>query len=280
MIGKFKTGPLMSHCRITAVLTAYNSDKTLHKSINSLLSQSHPPDELILVNDGSTDHTLEVLRAYESRYTNVVVLNPGRIGRAAALNLAVFHATSDFIANQDADDVSYPDRLQKQLELLKKNTNFGAVGAGAHIVYGSSEENFSTRLPSANPNKATRSLAKHVPFPHTLATFRKEAWEEAGGYPDVRYLIDYNLWVCMARKGWRLSNVPEPLGTHYKYESSYWATNFPQREQQRALARLQSKTIKDLNLPFWMFFYPFLRYFGSFAPQSLRVFLRRFRNEP
>ena len=109
----------MNNSTITIGLTTYNAEATIKAALDSALIQSHPASQIILVDDASTDHTLEVVATYSSKDPRFLVLeNPLNSGVAVSRNRSVEHASGEFIVFFDDDDISHPRRLERQLERI------------------------------------------------------------------------------------------------------------------------------------------------------------------
>lgn len=132
------------------------------------------------------------------------------------------------------------------------------------------------RQPPESHEAILRELPKRVPICHTVSTFRKQAWKEAGGYPiESNGVADFHFYVRVAEKGWELANVPVNTSTHYVYEQSFWIGNVKYGKRQKALMDLQHDAIKRLNLPGFYHLYPLSRQLYYRAPNSLKTFIRR-----
>jgi glycosyltransferase involved in cell wall biosynthesis len=215
-----------------------------------------------------------MLRECVGQNPRVRVFSPGRLGRACALNYAVEKARGTYIANHDFDDVSYSDRLSVQVPVLENNPKVGIVG-GDHVAV---DENRGERYVRRQPRKhhqIVRAMARYIPVAHTIATFRKEAWEEVGGYPEVENAIDMRFWIRLVNAGWRMNNPSEVLGEHFIYSDSFWNENFNYAYRQFDLARLNARVIREQNLPSWMYVYPLSRLFYGGLPPQLKRYARR-----
>jgi glycosyltransferase EpsE len=186
----------------------------------------------------------------------------------------VAQATSEYIARQDFDDCSYPDRLRLQVARLDADPKLGVVG-GHYVLVDEIRRERYLRHPPIEHEAIITAMAKYIPIAHTLATFRKQAWAEAGGYPIVNNLIDLRLWLRVAKLGWRFANVPEVLGEHYVHDSSFFNRSLKYVERQRDLARVQAEAVRELNLPSWMYVYALWRHAYAYAPVGLKRLLRR-----
>ncbi|HJR16057.1 MAG TPA: glycosyltransferase [Gemmatimonadales bacterium] len=259
---------------MSVVTTVYNGEPYFDRAIPGVLAQTFSDFEFILVDDGSRDRTLERLHELAHHDRRVRVFAPGRLGAAAAYNYAVSQARGDYIARQDFDDRSYPDRLRLQLELLDANPEVGVVGGSFVQVDETRRERFVRVLPTEHAAIVT-AMARYIPIVHTLATFRRVAWEKAGGYPDVKNLIDLRFWLRVAKLGWRFANVPEVIGEHHVHSSSWFNQAFKYADRQRDLARVQAQIIRELGLPSWMYVFAGGRYAYAYLPTGVKRVLRR-----
>tara|TARA_B110000027_G_C16112589_1_gene298480 strand:+ start:321 stop:1142 length:822 start_codon:yes stop_codon:yes gene_type:complete len=113
---------------ISIILPTYNNDKTIFYSVNSILNQTYKNFELIIVNDFSTDNTKEIIQSFND--SRIVYLeNDSNFGMTLSIIKGIKNAKGDFIARMDGDDISVPDRLEKQLKYLTKNPNIDLVGS-------------------------------------------------------------------------------------------------------------------------------------------------------
>ncbi len=260
--------------KISVITTVFNGEKYFDRAIPSILNQTYVDFEWIIVDDGSTDNTHKKLAEIAKQDTRIKLFSSGRLGRAKALNYAIENAQGKYIANQDFDDISYPERLRLQVEFLDTHPEVGVLGCNYIIQDENRKERYVRILPCQH-NQLTRLTAKCVPFAHTLATLRKEAWMQAGGYSEPNNFVDHCLWIKFAKLGWHLASIPETLGEHFVYSKSFWHQNFQYSERQKHLAKIQWKAIHDLNLPLWMGVYPIGRYLYCYSPKQFKSFLRR-----
>ncbi len=193
----------MMQPRITAVIPAYNAAKYVHLAIESVMSQTFPAEELIVVDDGSSDNTAEtVLKIAELYDGKVKLVSQVNGGPGAARNHGVRLATGDWIALLDADDIWKPDKLEKQVPYTKDET-IGIVQA------------WSPKEVSQPPTYIDfeRLWTKNC-VANSSVLIRKRAFEEVGGVDDDRALIaveDYNLWLRVSFAGWKIVTHHEEL---------------------------------------------------------------------
>jgi glycosyltransferase EpsE len=260
--------------RVSVLTTVYNGEAYVDRAIPSILSQSFEDFEFILVDDGSQDGTLEILRDLASRDPRVRVLTPGRLGFAGALNHGIAQARGEYIARQDFDDRSYPDRLRLQVAFLDAHPEVGVVGSYYVLVDENRDERY-VRMPPTDHEAMISAMARSIPIAHTLATFRRRAWAEAGGYPEVANIVDLRFWHLVAKKDWRFATIPEVLGEHFVHQTSFFHQSFRYAKRQRDLAGVQARIVRDLGLPPWMYVYSLGRLVYPYCPTLVKRVVRR-----
>ena len=142
---------------ITVVIPAYNSEKYIARAIDSVLTQTHKPDEIIVVDDGSTDNTSEIARKYEP---SVKLIQQQNAGASVARNTGIEAATSEWIAFLDADDEWLPEKLKLQTEHLKRNPHL--QWTTANFIRCQCDKN--QRLPDLTPKPVSYT---HLTLPTT-----------------------------------------------------------------------------------------------------------------
>jgi glycosyltransferase involved in cell wall biosynthesis len=260
--------------RVSVVCSVYNGAPYFERAIPSILAQTYQDFELIIVDDGSDDGTPELLREAAAQDPRVRVLSPGRQGFSRALNFGIARAHGEIIARQDFDDVSYPERLRLQLERLDADPEVGVVG-GHYVLIDEGRRERYLRMPPTEHQQIVRAMGHYIPLAHTVTTFRRKTWEDAGGYPDANNLVDLRLWLRVAKLGWRFANVPEVMGEHYVHGGSHFFRSLGYGPRSRELARLQGQIIRELHLPGWMYLYPAGRYAYAYLPSRLKRIVRR-----
>ena len=260
--------------RVSVVTTVYNGERYFDRAAPSILGQTFEDFEFVIVDDGSTDRTAEMLRDLAAQDPRVRVLSPGRVGFCRAANYGIERANGEIIARQDFDDRSYPDRLRLQVALLDAEPSVGLV-SGHYILVDENRKERYIRMPPTDHEGVVLAMAKYVPMANTFSTFRRRVWVEAGGIPEVSDLEDLRFWCRIAKLGWRIANVPEVMGEHYVHAASFFHRNFKYTERQRHLARVQAHVIRELGLPSWMYAYAMGRYLYAYCPTILKRAVRR-----
>ncbi|MBW4009424.1 glycosyltransferase family 2 protein [Moraxella osloensis] len=178
----------------------YNAERYLSDAIKSVLVQSYPYWELILVDDGSSDKSLEIAKYYAAKDDRIRVLSDGKNKKLAArLNQIIYEAKYNFIARMDADDLMSIDRLEKQIEVLKRNPNISLVTTGC-LTIGKENELTGVRLGRNFKMDAAMILNGVTNLLHASMLARKE-WCIRNLYNENRVIAqDYELWLSAAKK--------------------------------------------------------------------------------
>jgi glycosyltransferase involved in cell wall biosynthesis len=195
--------------KITVLMPAYNAEKYIGEAIESVLLQTYGDFELIIVNDGSTDGTVKIINSFDDE--RISVINQRNMGVAAALNTGIKYSRAPYIARFDADDVCYPDRLEKQFNFLEQNPDYILVGSDADYILENNDFLFHFKCIAHSHQEIMQKLYFYCPFVHPTVMYKKESVCNAGGYPpDAHNFEDYLLWTSIANMG-KLCNLPEPL---------------------------------------------------------------------
>ena len=203
---------LMAAPRVTVLIGSFNNGATLAAGIDAILAQTVEDLELIVVDDGSTDETVAITERAAAADPRVRLLSMGRnVGISTSLNAGVNAARAPIVAIQDADDVSAPERLERQLEVLDARSEVAVVGSRLHEV-GPDGEPFASRTAFV-AGDVNDVLLRFNPIPNTSAAFRRDRVLDVGGYDArYRYATEYDLWLRLADR-WVLHALDEPLAT-------------------------------------------------------------------
>lgn len=118
--------------QISVIMSVYNGEKYLREAIDSILNQTFTHFEFIIVNDGSTDKSLNIIKSYNG--SRIILVQQENKGLAAALNEGIKIAKGKYIAMMDADDISLPTRLEKQIQFMEAHPEYVAIGSWANKI--------------------------------------------------------------------------------------------------------------------------------------------------
>ena len=241
---------------VSVVMGVYNGGDSLSRTLESVLSQQGVDLEFIVVNDGSTDNTLSILNDYSEKDNRLRVLDQENSGLTRSLIRGCAEARGEFIARQDAGDISLPGRLRKQLDLIQKSPDVVLVSCWYQLL-GPKGEIISEVKPDLDSdifinnlkNADTDSL--QGPY-HGTVMFYRPAYEKAGGYRESFYYAqDLDLWTRLIQEG-TLMNVKEILYQARISYDSITAINIDKQHQLRRLIiqatrlRKQGESDKDI----------------------------------
>lgn len=198
---------------ISVVMPTYNAERFVDAAVQSILSQTFTDFELIVVDDGSTDRTLELLRGYERRDPRVRVLQADHGGGSRAMNRGAAEARGEWIAVMHADDEALPQRLAKQVEAAQRMPGVVVWGSyGQHINEQGQVLGLSRFGPESIDDFEQRFAdGRDVNVLHPTAMLRRDVFERVGGYdPSFQNCEDMELFMRMAHHG-GVVVVPEPL---------------------------------------------------------------------
>ena len=201
---------LLGNPTASVLLPVYNGEEYLRLAIDSILSQDFNSFELIVINDGSTDSSRDILESY--RDDRVRLIHQSNQGLAKTLNYGLQLARGKYIIRQDQDDVSLEDRISRQVNYLRANPKCALVGTRAEIWRGNKKSNRYHDHPTASAHLAF-DLIFNNPFVHSSVAFLREEILALGGYsenPARQPPEDYELWSRISRH-YEVANLPERL---------------------------------------------------------------------
>jgi glycosyltransferase involved in cell wall biosynthesis len=229
----------MSKPLVSVIMSVYNGERYLREAIESTLKQTFRDFEFLIINDGSTDGTAEILKSYHDPRIKIIN-NKKNIGLTKSLNKGLRFAKGEYIARQDADDVSAPYRLEKEVNFLETHRNYAVVGTFVKILNEDSEviacldrltEDIQIRERLGTDNCIT----------HGSAVIRKKCLLDRGFYDEsIVRAQDYELWLRLSEK-YRLANIPEYLYMWRKHNENIEAKHIAEQKISVILAMIKHK---------------------------------------
>lgn len=200
--------------KTTVVMPVYNAQATVLRAVESLCAQRIDGMEIVVVDDGSTDGTLDLLR----RLQGIQLLKRPHRGIVATLNDGLEAAQGEYIARMDADDDAHPDRIKKQCSYLDRHPEIGLVGC--RVGFGGDrthQAGYAAYVDWINglidPDTIAVSRFIESPFAHPSVMFRRELVSKYGGYRDGPFPEDYELWLRWMDAGVQVAKIDEELLT-------------------------------------------------------------------
>ena len=195
---------------VSVAMPVYNGSRWLTEAINSIIRQTYPNFELLVVDDGSTDDTPRLLDNYVNQDKRIRVLRQNHSGLVAALNRCLAEARGSFFARLDADDRVASKRLEAQTGFLRSNVDFGLVGSWARKIDANGRP-LGKITPTTKPELLSQQLMRNNPFLHSSITMRTELVRRLGGYRSAfEAAEDYDLWLRVSEVS-KVTNLPELL---------------------------------------------------------------------
>lgn len=223
----------MSAPTVSVVMSVYNGEAFVDQAVDSILAQTYGDFEFIIVDDGSTDRTRSILEGYTDPRI-VPLRNERNIGLTRSLNRALHVARGAYIARQDADDASLPQRLERQVAYMDAHTNVGLLGCACSRVTANGQR-LGTSKPMTDNASLQKALLSSNRFFHGAVMFRQICTEDTEGWyrQDLRYAQDYELWLRLS-EAWDVANLPEVLYRYREHEamvSAYYGEEQDRCEQ-------------------------------------------------
>jgi len=216
--------------RVTVLMPAYNAEAFLREAMDSILAQTFTDFEFLIIDDGSADASVEIIRSYADHRIRLVQ-NERNLRLAATLNRGLNLARGEYVARMDADDISLPPRLARQVAFLDAQPDIGLCGTWAEAF---GEARFSMPNP-AGPEAIRAKLLFDSALVHPTVMLRRSVFDRHGlRYPPLAHFEDYALWQRAARL-FPMANIPEVL---FRYRvTAHSAFHGAHEEERRAVYR-------------------------------------------
>lgn len=198
-----------SNIIVSVIMSVYNGEKYLKEAIESILCQSYRNFEFIIVNDGSVDNTELIIKEYND--DRIKLLNKANGGLAQSLNAGITISTSEYLVRMDADDVSFPERIEIQLKYMLNNPECVMTGSDGYFIDQNGNYLYTSDLPESD-EEIGKVLKFTSPFFHSSVMMKRSAVIKCGGYfePVKQHVEDYILFNKIKQFGF-LHNIKRPL---------------------------------------------------------------------
>ena len=229
--------------KISVLMPVYNGDKFLAKAVNSILNQTFNNFEFIIINDGSTDNSLTILKSFNDKRINIIN-NTENKGITFALNKGLKSAKGKYIARQDQDDISDPNRFLLQIEYLEKHnidlvdTNFIFIDENDHYIQDYEKRYF-------KPDETLSHLFFYE-MVHSSILCKKSLFNKYSVQYRERPTEDYDLFIRLAKAGMRAGRLDRKLIKQRKHSNSMCGSNWESIKKDIDLMRIE--LVKDLDI--------------------------------
>ncbi len=261
---------------ISVLMGAYNCADTLGASIEAIQNQTVTDWELIICDDGSTDTTVEVVRAYAAEDDRIVLLqNEKNHGLSYGLNRCIEAARGEFCARMDGDDLCEPTRFEIELAVLREHPEYALVSTTMKRF----DENGVYSVPETGEAYVVtkKDFVKGSPFCHAPAMIRTEAYRQVNGYRDIertRGVEDYDLWFRMYAAGMQGCMLRQPLYSMFDGREAAMRRSFRRRKNE---AWVRKEGYRMLKTPWLSRVYVCKPILLGLIPQWLYKKLRRLK---
>lgn len=188
-------------------------DEYLRAAMNSIWEQTVPTDDFVLVCDGPLTAELDiVIEEIKKEHSELSVVRLDKnSGLGNALNIGIKHCKNELVARMDSDDISRPDRCERQLKVFASHPDVSIVSGTVEEFTASTDKIEARRVLPEDQSEITPFAKQRNPFNHPCVMYKKSAVEKAGGYQELYLLEDYFLWVRMLQNGFAGYNITQPL---------------------------------------------------------------------
>jgi glycosyltransferase involved in cell wall biosynthesis len=262
---------------VSVIISTYNDKNTLLHAINSVLNQTYKDFELILINDGSTDCSLNIIKEYLEKDNRIILINKENSGLTKSLNIGLKKAKGKYIARIDADDIWKLTKLEKQIKFLEKNQNYGLIGTAYDEIdeYGNIIYKKQRTLLLLNDKDIKKNIVKFNPFFHSSVVFRKEILSNIGFYNEsFKYTQDYEFWIRII-SSYKVINLDEILASR-RYSENMISIK-KEKEQKIYAIKAKLLAIQLLNKSIFDYRYLINDIFIYILPQFIVSFIRKIK---
>ena len=227
-------------------MTVYNGGLYLKEAIESILAQTYSNFEFLIYDHGSTDNSLAIINSYKDKRIKVFCRTQNT-SYTTHLNHGINIAKGVYVARMDQDDISLPNRFEKQIQFLEKNTHIDLVGCFGLIINRDGDETGKLHKP-VGPETIKRTFLYYGPHIHPTIMFRKSVVKKVGSYrKKYTFVEDIDLYYRLIFAGYKTDNIPEYL---FKYRVHSLSTNIFFKEKNWKSFKLKWEIQKKFKLKF------------------------------
>lgn len=254
---------------ISVVMPCYNAECYIEESIKSILNQTFKDFELIIVDDGSTDRSLEIIKKYARKDKRIrVIRNKKNMGIAISRNIGTKAAKGKYIAVHDSDDISLPFRLKEQFDYLEKNPEAGVVGGYLQIFESESEKVIGIRKYPENDENLRNKIFFYSPVAQPAAMIRKDVFKKIGFYnPKYPPSEDLDFWFRLGEQ-YKFANLPKVVLKYRISQNSATGSKLKLMEKLTSEIRWKNHNNPHYQFGILEFTYNFLHFISLFIVPS------------
>lgn len=229
---------------VSVLMTVYNGMPYLKEAIEGVQKQTYKHWELVVVDDQSEDDSLSYLRSLDDK--RIVVLENGRMGRGKALNYGLKHCRGEYVAINDSDDISLPERIAKQVEFMESNPDYGLIGSHSYLYdYEKNEKRQHSR--PLRDEEIRLGLTRGQPLQHVTVLFRRELLDKIKGYNEqIQFLFDRDIFLRVAQFS-KMANLKDCLVQVGHHPNRHFYYSFKGLQRELMSLRYRIKAIKQFG---------------------------------
>ena len=229
---------------VSVIMPVYDTKDYVWEAIESILNQTLKEFEFIIVDDWSTDWSYEICQEYAKNDKRIKLYrNEKNSGVAFTKNRLIELSTTDYLASQDSDDVSFLDRLEQEYKFLEENKDYAVVAWNNVII----DENWKVIWHRKYSNNIRSVILKKSPVSHPTTIMRKSDFLAVWWYSKVKYVEDYDLWIKLYTEWYKIKNIDKDL---LKYRIRKGAQKWHIKETIKWTLNCQKKAYKKIKPSF------------------------------
>ena len=235
----YMTKPLVS-----VIMPVYNTKQWVWEAIESTLNQTFKEFEFIIVDDCSTDWSYEICQEYAKKEKRIKLYRNDKNGWVAyTKNRLIWLTTTNYLASQDSDDVSFLDRLELEYKFLKNHNDYAVVAWNNVII----DEEWNKIWHRKYSDDIRSVILKKSPVSHPTTMMRKDIFEEVWWYSKIKYVEDYVLWIKLFTEWYKIKNIDKDL---LKYRIRKGAQKWHVKETIKWTLNCQKEAYKKIKPSF------------------------------
>lgn len=261
--------------KVSILMASCNGEKYIRQSLDSIINQTFSDFELIVINDASSDKTLEILKKYAKKDSRIYFYsNEKNEGLTVSLNIALKYISPDsqLICRMDDDDICMPNRLEIQIKYFQQHKDAGVVGSNAFIIDNENRIIGKRKVPTEH-DKIMAALPRYNPMIHSSVMIKRDVLKKTNGYNEkFRTSQDYELWFRLAASGIRFANIPENLLKYRETRSAQRRKSMKYRLNDFKIRKLGYRLLK---LPFYKYIWLAFPLLLGCVPMPIYKLLRK-----
>lgn len=263
----------MKNPKVSVLMPAYNAEKYISDSIDSILIQTFSDFEFVIIDDCSTDKTWDIIQEYSQKDKRIVAIkNEKNLGIAGNRNKLKKLSKGEYIMWQDADDISMEDRMQRQVDVLDKDSSIGIVGG--YLQFFDETGDLNIRKYDSKDSVLRQNIFRYSPVAQPASMIRKKVLDQVGDY-DLNYPPAEDLDMSFRiGKNYKFSNVQKIVLKYRETHTGATFTSLKKMELSTISIRLRYASSKEYNMRLFDHIYNILQYISIFIiPPKLKITL-------